>query len=296
MNARPSRREKVLNDYRLLLNDLTKQQNNIRSYFDFIKEERIQAKAEHINELDVFLNLSNFVVKQDEADYINIAKVAESADFIKKQSDQVKHIIEDVSTEKKWKDYLNSQDIASTFPSIDFDNPSRSLNLHYPYSEKAYFILSKAAKQATTKETLYESVSKVKKEYKFTRDAISHLHDKCTKIQDGALDSLKPFEATDEIMDHYKALADAQISSNELINIAEILKDQTTPEQENDKNFFKKLWDKIKHGWESFTEKIKHIGEVFFGAAKALGNEILKGLEKLKDSFKEGKDIGTESL
>jgi hypothetical protein len=52
--------------------------------------------------------LSNYVVNPDEVDSIKIAKIAESADFIKKQSNKVKRIIEDGSRDKGWKDQLSS--------------------------------------------------------------------------------------------------------------------------------------------------------------------------------------------
>jgi hypothetical protein len=44
-------REKAY-DYKLVFKGLTEQQDNTRSYLDFLKEERIQSKDEHIHELE----------------------------------------------------------------------------------------------------------------------------------------------------------------------------------------------------------------------------------------------------
>jgi hypothetical protein len=75
-----------------------------------------------------------------------------------------------------------------------------------------------------------------KDEYEYTSDILSNIYNKSKEIENSVLNSLKPDEASVQIIEYHEALADIQISSNNLVNIDNILENETSPE-EQDKKF-----------------------------------------------------------
>jgi predicted nucleic acid-binding protein len=138
-----------------------------------------------------------------------------------------------------------------------------------------------------TSDVIKNNVLNVKEDYKYKSDAISNIQNKTKNIHISGIKTVEPGEATDLIKEYHRTLANIQIRSKNLVNIAEVLIKETLPIQQG-KKYDNGFWKKIKDGLDSITNKIKYIEQTFYGSVKIIWNSLSQCIEALKASFEKG--------
>jgi len=118
---------------------------------------------------------------------------------------------------------------------------------------------------------------------------LSKIEKEAEEVQNDALNLMTHDEASDEITDYFRALADTEISSKNLLKLAEDI-GNTLNDSEQTGNPLTQLWEKIKDVFNVIKERIEKIINKIKGIAAGFGDVFLESLKTLKDAITEGKE------